>query len=220
MIRRLRQWFFALARWVWEARRGWGSVGLVVLVLLSAIVVPRSLDDCIRYAGLTLQILGVVTVAIGLRDKRQTFERPGLVQLFRAWLRRFPRYSPEPHVISTQGVASAAGVGSAYAYGWHGLPENATIDDRLATFEKNLDTVKRLALDAQKQVQNEALKTAKRLEDERREREDAHRALNEKLENFGTSNLYFETAGVFWLIVGIVLGTVPTEVAMIIRWFH
>jgi hypothetical protein len=119
-----------------------------------------------------------------------------------------------------QGVASALAVGSAHAYGWHSLPENATTDDRFATLEKNLDTVKRLALDAQRQVQDEALKAAKRLEDERREREDAYRVLKEKLESFGTSNLYFETAGVFWLIVGIVLGTIPAEVAGIIRWFQ
>ena len=119
MGERLWQWLFAVARWIWEARRGWGTIALVAAIVFAAIPVAKSLEDGIRYAGMILQILGVVTVAIGLRDKRQTFERPGLVQIFRGWLSRFPKYAPKSHVISMQGVASASAVGSAYAYGWH-----------------------------------------------------------------------------------------------------
>ena len=219
MGERLWQWLFAVARWIWEARRGWGTIALVAVIVFAAIPVAKSLEDGIRYAGMILQILGVVTVAIGLRDKRQTFERPGLVQIFRGWLSRFPKYAPKSHVISMQGVASASAVGSAYAYGWHGLPQNPTLDDRFAVLEKNLDTVKRLALDAQKQAQEEAARSASRLEEERRNRETADRALSAKLESFGTGNLHLEAAGVFWLIIGIVLGTIPDEVAALVQWF-
>jgi hypothetical protein len=117
MGKRLWQWVCAIARWIWEARRGWGSIALVVAIVFTAMSVAKTLDDGIRFAGMILQILGVVTVAIGLRDKRQTFERPGLIQIFRAWVGRFPRYAPKPHVISVQGTASASAVGSAYASG-------------------------------------------------------------------------------------------------------
>ena len=212
-------WLCAIARWIWDARRGWGSIALVIAIVSAAVLVAKTLDDGIRYAGMILQILGVVTVAIGLRDKRQTFDRPGLIQIFRAWIGRFPRYAPKPHVISGQGIASGSVVGSAYGFGWHGVPENATLDERFATLEKNLDTVKRLALDAQKQAQEESAKVASRLEEERRERETADRAFSTKLENFGVGNLNLEAAGVFWLLIGIVLGTAPSEMAAIARWF-
>lgn len=220
MDKRLWQWVCAIARWIWEVWRGWGSIALIVAIVFTTMSVAKTLDDGIRFAGMILQILGVVTVAIGLRDKRQTFERPGLIQIFRTWVSRFPRYTPKPQVISVQGVASASAVGSAYGLGWHGLPKDATVDNRFAILEKNLDIVKRLALDTQKQAQEEQAKAASRLEEERCERETADRALSAKLENFGIGNLHLEVAGVFWLIVGIVLGTAPSEMAAIVRYLQ
>lgn len=220
MNNRLWQWLRSIAHWLWNGREGWGPLLVVVGIVITMSSFTKVLDHGLRYAGLILQILGVVTVAIGLRDRRQTFQRPGLPRLFLQWFARFPRYAPKPHVISAQGIASAAAVGSAYAFGWHGVPDNATVEERLVVLQKNLDTVRQLALDAQKQAQVEAAKLDSKLEAERREREVSDRALCTKLESVGAGNLHLEGAGVFWLIVGIVLGTAPNEMATLVRWFQ
>lgn len=220
MSGRLSQWLRAIAHWLWDGREGWGPLLIAVGIVIAASSITKVLDDGLRYAGLILQILGVVTVAIGLRDRRQTFQKLGLPRLFLQWLARFPRYAPKPHIISAQGIASASAVGSAYGFGWHGVPDNATVEDRLVALQKNLDTVKQLALDAQKQAQVEAAKLDSKLEAERREREASDRALGAKLESVGAGNLHLEGAGVFWLIVGVVLGTAPNEMAALVGWFR
>lgn len=220
MSGRLWQWLRAIAHWLWDGREGWGPLLVAVGIVIAASSITKVMDDGLRYAGLILQILGVVTVAIGLRDRRQMFQKLGLPRLFLQWLARFPRCASKPHIISAQGIASASAVGSAYAFGWHGVPDNATVEDRLVVLQKNLDTVKQLALDAQKQAQVEAAKLDSKLEAERREREASDRALGAKLESVGVGNLHLEGAGVFWLIVGIVLGTVPNEMAALVGWFR
>lgn len=214
------QWLRAIAHWLWDGREGWGPLLIAVGIVIVASSITKVLDDGLRYAGLILQVLGVVTVAIGLRDRRQTFQKPGLPRLFLQWLVRFPRYAPKPQIVSAQGIASESAFGSAYAFGWQGVPDNATVEDRLVVLQKNLDTVKQLALDAKKEAQVEAAKLNSQLEAERREREAADRALGGKLESVSAGNLHLEGAGVFWLIVGIVFGTAPSEIATVVGWFR
>ena len=220
MSKRLWQWLRAIARWLWDGRDGWGPLLVVITIIFAASSGAKVLDDGLRYAGLFLQILGVVTVAIGLRDRRQTFQKLGFLRLFLLWLERFPRYAPKPHVISAQGIASGSAFGSAYVFEWHGIPDDATIEDRLTVLQRNLDTVKQLALDAQKQAQEEAAKLQSKLEKESHERETSERALGAKLESVGAGNLHLEAAGVFWLIVGIILGTAPSEMAGLVGWIR
>lgn len=212
------QWFRAIARWVWDGREGWGPPVVAIGLVFAASSIANALDDGLRYAGLFLQILGVVTVAIGLRDRRQTFDKPGFARLTFQYFARFPRYTPKAHVISAVGLASGSASGSAYGFGWHGIPDNATIDDRLSVLEKNLDTARQLALDAQKQGQVLEAKLQSKLETEISQREVSDRALGAKLESVGAGNLHLEAAGVFWLIVGIILGTAPTETGAVFRW--
>jgi hypothetical protein len=177
----------------------------------------NSLDDGLRYAGLILQISGVLTVAIGLRDRRRIFWGKGLLQSFFQWLNRFPRSAPKPHTISAQGIASASAVGSAYAFGWQNIHGDATVKDRLAVLERNLNSVKQLALDARTQAQLEAVRLRSDLESESHERKTSDDAIRSKLESVGAGNLHLESAGVVWLILGIILGTVPGEAAALVR---
>lgn len=213
MIHKLAEWFRAIGRWLWQGRKGWAPLVLVAITIFMCIFLARTTSDGLRFAGVILQLLGVVTVAIGLRDRRQTFQRPSFYQRFVQWLRSFPKYSPKPHILEMRGVASASMGGSAYAFGWQGTPPGATVDQRFAVIEKNLETVKQLALDAQKQNQESASKIREELDAERRERSASDQALRLKVENIGAGNLNLEAAGVFWLIVGITLGTIPNEVA-------
>src|SRR5690349_21394197 len=46
----------------------------------------------LRYWGLAFQLLGILTVVSGLRDKRHLFNRPGLVENLRRWINRRPRW--------------------------------------------------------------------------------------------------------------------------------
>lgn len=219
MSGRLFKWLRAIPHWVWDGRDIWGPLLVVVVTVLAALL-ARKMDNGFRYAGLTLQILGIVTVVKGLRDRRRTFNKPGLLRLFLQWTANYPRFAPKTHVIALEGIASGAVVGSASGFVWHGVSDKATVEERLVGMQKNLDTVKQLVLDAQKEAQVEATKLHSKLKSERHEREASDRALGAKLESVGAGNLHLETIGVFWLIVGIILGTVPSELATLVRWFQ
>ncbi len=108
-------------------------------------------------------------------------------------------------------------MGSAYGYGWHGLPAEPKIEDRLNALEKNVETVKRLALDAQAQVQTEATKWGKEIEAEKLVRDASDKEIRDRLESFGAGNLHIEVVGIVWLIVGVVLATASQEVTWLFK---
>lgn len=165
-MKRMMQWLRALGRWWWEAWPAWGAFAVIGAVGLVAMFLPGSADDRVRYTGIFLEIFGILTVAVGLRDKRRVFQRPSLIEMLQNWMQRFPRWTAESRTIGLTGVASSESMGSGYAYGWHGLPPEPKVEDHLNALEKNVETVKRLALDAQAQVQTEATKWGKEIEAE------------------------------------------------------
>jgi len=70
-----------------------------------------------------------------------------------------------------------------------------------------------------KNIQEESQKRAEALGLERSTRESVVNSLQTQLDKFGADGLHLETAGLVWLILGIVLATAPTEVAMVLQWY-
>src|SRR5438552_17530892 len=121
LIRNLWRWKTALALWLVEAWRVWAPVGVVVLVAIVASLLPLSVADWVRYCGLIFQLLGILTVVSGLRNKRRLFNRPSLVEQFRRWLIRRPRWCARPQTILVAGTSSISVCGIARVWLWRGV---------------------------------------------------------------------------------------------------
>ena len=221
LIENVRRWIKAFARWLSEAWRVWIPVSVLVLVLTVASSLPLSLaDPVLRYFGLVFQLLGILTVVSGLRDKRRLFNRPSLIENIRLWINRRPRWRAKPQTILVAGIGSIPVSGSARASMWRGVAANASVEVRLAALEANLATLRTEQAEAAKEFQEATRKTNEALDAERRTRGSAVGSLRVQLEKLGAGGLHIEMTGVFWLVLGVVLATVPGEIAAVLKWLR
>ncbi len=206
------RWIKALCVWVLDAWRVWAPIIVVFIVAALASLLPGTPDDSVRYCGLALQILGIATVVNGLRDRRLLFKRPSLVDHLATWLARRPRWDAKPQTISLSGTASIGISGSAKLSVWRGFPPDAPVEIRLAAMEANIETLRKEQAESFKELQEETRKRVEALDSERQSRVAALTELRTQVDTLGAGGLHLETAGLFWLVVGVVLGTAPTEI--------
>jgi hypothetical protein len=178
----------------------------------------RLADPVLRYCGLAFQLLGILTVVLGLRDKRRLFDRPSLLENIRLWLDRRPRWEAKPQTFLVTGTDEISLADSVKASVWRATSADAPIEARLALLEANLATLRTEQTEAAKQIQAATRKTNEAIDAERRSRESAVTALRVQIEGLGVGGLHVEWTGVAWLILGVVLATVPGEIAAALKW--
>ena len=218
LIQDLKPWLRGLARWLMEARRAWFPLVVVALVLFAASLVPVPVADRIRYGGLVFQLLGILAVVSGLRNKRRLFNRPSLIEHVRRWLTRRPRWGARPQVVGAAAMLSASASVSAKASVWRGAKTDAPVEARLAALEANLLTLREEQTETAQELRQSARRTDEAVISERRARESAVTLLRSQLEGFGVGDLHVEMIGAFWLVLGVVLATIPSEIACALRW--
>lgn len=224
LIQRLGRWVRSLVRWMGEAWSLWVTVIplIIIIPLIVASLLPLSpseslqlcrADNVLRYCGLGYQLFGICTVVSGLRSKQRLFNLPGLFEKIRLWFARRPRWTQPPAIVKPSPVSVSAGVVGPKVPVWRGTPADGSIEDRIAALEANVTTLRKEQTEMGTEFQEARRKTYKLVDAERRERESAVTTLHVKLEGLGTGGLHIEMMGVFWLILGVVLATIPYEIA-------
>ena len=216
LVRDIRVWIVANARWVVSAWRVWSALAVVAAIGAVALLLAERAEDAFRYSGLVLQLLGVATVVAVLRDKRRVFDRPSLIDHFKYWLTARPRFRPKPHVIAVSGVASAFAAGSATVTTWRECGVDAPLDERIAVLESNVATLRNELSVDRTRTREDATKVSTALGQEVHAREAADNTIRQRVEAFGAGGLHIEATGLFWLILGIVLATIPAEIAQLV----
>ncbi len=219
LIHRVGRWIVAVAHWIADAWRVWGALAVAMFVALIGSQLPGTVDDRVRYCGLALELLGIFTVVSGLREKRLLFKRPGLLDHVCSWLARRPRWGARTQTLSASLFANAQAFGTAKLSVWQGTSPEASAEARLAALEANVETLRTEHSETSKELQEEIRKRADAVDSERLARESADRDIRTQLETFGAGSLHLETAGLFWLVLGVALATAPTEVASALAWF-
>lgn len=207
--RTLYLWVRALCFWLAEPRHFWLATVVVVLALLFAL--RRGVTEPeVRYAGLLLQILGVGTVALGIRETRALFSLPTLAGWFRDWLSRRPLYGGRVVFGSaniTGGGASMTGRG----YGSVSAAD-ASVEARIEALERNVKLINERIDHTQKEVDEKFRNHADLLKQEEQARAKEDQAIREKLAAAQTGGLNISAMGAFWIFVGITLSTASPEI--------
>lgn len=159
-----------------------------------------------------LELMGLATVALGIRETRSLFGRPSLVHVGRNWLARFPRFRISAHVIVGTGGFTLGGM-SASAFGTSGPAPTATLEERVAILEKNVNQTNALIHETQRKLDQESQQRQHELTAEKREREDGDNKNKQLVEEAAAGGLYLEITGAFWLAFGITMATASNEFA-------
>lgn len=103
---------------------------------------------------------------------------------------------------------------------WRGTPPEASVETRLAVLEANMETLRTEQAEIGKQFHEQTKKLTEAIGSERQVRESAVRQIQTQLETFGAGSLHLEMAGLFWLVLGVVLTTASGEVAGALKWLR
>lgn len=159
-----------------------------------------------------LELMGLTTVALGIRETRGLFGRPSLLHVGRAWLTRFPRFRQNVRIIAGS-AAIALGGGSVSAFGTVGPAPTSTLEERVAILEKSLSQAHVLIHETHRKIDQETRQRQSDINVVKRELEDGDSKNKQLVEEAAAGGLYLETTGAFWLAFGITLATASNEIA-------
>jgi hypothetical protein len=217
-LKQLAAWLRRFILWMLQMKELWITILPLVLIVWLILIHPlRITEPQIRITGLIIEVMGVSTVAIGLRETRKLFDRPSLKELFLRWLKEMPRWNIEPNVGH---INIDMPMPTVSFFGTSSLPPSATLEEKVNELEKSLNQAHVLIYQTQQQVKEEAQKQIEALELERHERERADVQTKKLLEEVTIGGLHLEAFGGFWIVLGIILSHASHEIERILLSFR
>lgn len=205
-------WLSRIVEWIWRAHRLWIALLAIPTVGLICWAVLSNWEPRIRFTGMSLEVLGLFTVAYGLRETRTLFGRPSLLAVSRDWLRDFPRFRHELRMVAGTAAITLNGVGLS-GTATVGVAPTASLEERVAALEKNFNQAHLLIHEAQRKIDREAELRKSGVESEKRAREVGDEKNRQLVEEAAAGGLYLEAIGVLWLFFGIIMATASNELA-------
>lgn len=195
------------------AWRGW--LALVVLVVLVYWAFrfpwPSAPELRISVVGMLLQLMGVGTVAAGIAATRKRLKKPPVLRGI--WNHLAGLFRKPQHVTLVAGTGylqvSGGAVSGSVAHG----ELTTSLEDRVARLERELNTQGGRLTALGNQIRDEAAAREQAINGERNARVEEDRELRQVLEDVQTGGVVLTVAGLAWLIVGIVLTSVPQWLA-------
>jgi hypothetical protein len=196
-----------------DGARAAGAVvaGIVVACVIGYLWPRQSGSTAIGIAAVVLQLLGLASVALGMRQMRRRFKRP-------SWFRRLwvALQGPRDVTVQISGVGSASGTGKVSGVG---ALANPTIEARVAALEAALPKL-RSDLTAKMQTITTSVDAVKHeIQREAATRASAITDVLRQLEDVSAGGLYLESIGLWWLVVAAVFSSVPNELAALLGPF-
>jgi len=170
-------------------------------------------NDSLRYSGLILQLLGLITAALGIKDTRKKFGHPSLLDslwnIVRSMIPAIKNDKVEVNRIDSHLSMSD------YSCVRIKAGENSSLERRVKTLEDNFNQTYNQLNEFQYEVKNELSNVSMGLEKEKTESNKRYKYLDKKIELVSTDGLHLATVGVVWLFIGILLSTIPSEIYFI-----
>jgi len=195
----------------------WLALGGIALSFGVGRLVSPDLSAAVRYAGTVLQVLGLATVAFGLSKIRRLFGRPSLPLKIWGWFRQLASAFETPKPITLQASIEVSVVMSGDLSVVRAAGPGASLEDRVSVLEENLSRL-RDELAVKKQKFQEGIQTVKeQIERETQERRTENQQIARRTEELAVGGLHLETVGLLWLVFGVVVTSIPDEIAAVLR---
>ena len=209
-MKRFFAWLWAVVRWLAEPQWFWIAL-LVLLVAFWVSFRPGTCELQVRLSGLALQCLGVGIVAFDLYRTRKLFGRLGIATTVKAWCSRFPHWRGK----AVPGTARISGRGALTAQGrpWSEVITSTSLAAQVDALTTKVEWLRKLLVAAEADRHSLARKQDDALQSEQQLRADHDEKLGALLESAETGGLHISFVGLIWLLFGILLSSVPGEIA-------
>ncbi len=185
---------------------------LIILLILSPIFlfIIGVTEPRIRYLGLFLQIVGLVIVAQGLLNIWSKFDRPGLWATIKEGWARGP-WHVRTRYVELAGTSNSMSSGAGYIT--TGVRPDASPEERLAALEENVNQLHKDFANLAGRFDTEGAKLHEVIKQEQDQRESTDEDIKSTLEDLAVGGLHLEAVGLVYLIFGLILATIPGEIA-------
>jgi hypothetical protein len=213
MVKIRHRTLFAVLKDAWPLLLLMGGVAVASCVAWSF---ATTLSAAIRYAGLILELLGLMTVVVGLSETRRLFGRAPLsarvMDRFRRLVGSFKRAEPIDLEASAGGMANAGGELSLI----HSAGPDSSLERRLSILEEEVNRLRKEFGTKVDKLRQELIRVEATIDRERQERHDEDLKTAKKLEELAVGGFHLETVGLWWLVLGLVGAGDPDELS---GWF-
>jgi hypothetical protein len=199
--------------WIRQGRIGWLAItgGLLLLVMLHW-TLPFKLEHRLAFEGMIFQLIGLGLAAIGIGKLRRYFNLDPVLKSIWKYLTefRFLFISRPPAKLGAQSLsAGGALIGDAVLY----TPPTGTLEERLARVEEQMKSLQFSLTDVRNKIAEGERGAAEAIKREASIREVGDIKSEAKLKETAIGDWGLEFVGLVYLGVGIILGTVPTQIA-------
>lgn len=209
-------YFWLKSIWVWitAANHLWMALTVVIIAVLYINI--NSTEPSIRVSGLILQLLGIATVAWGIKKTREQFGHPGFLAKGLNWLLDFPPYSGKIISGSMQGVLPSL-TGSAQGDTLHPIHQSFSIEERLKKIDLDITTINKRITQTENEIDRKVSEVSAELKIENSTRVNAVSEIKSSIEAASTGGLHISAIGALWLFTGVTFSTVPNEILKFIN---
>jgi hypothetical protein len=203
----------------------------IALGFASAVVVAADADALgaaptasAAFAGAWLQVLGLLTVAVGIHQLRDKFQQRGVIAEASAAVREQLRrhlgkpvpITGEGHLVIGPGSYAITGSGITAT---HRAAPGAPVERRLDILETEVERLRDQNGQDLTEVRTGLARVDAAVVRERAERTSADTTLGDAVQELGAGGLNLQTVGLCWLVGGALLGTLPEQCAGVIGAF-
>jgi hypothetical protein len=132
----------AAVRDAWPVQLALGGIAFAsALGVAGALVLGLAATSpaAVRYAGTTLEVLGIATVAVGLREVRKRFGRPSFRQEVLAWFQQIAAVFGPPKAYGLRAEVGGIAITGGKARLVHRAGPGASLESRVAILEEGLE---------------------------------------------------------------------------------
>jgi hypothetical protein len=194
---------------VWDLRwvHSYVVLGLVLWMLLACF----RCEQAFRWAGGSLQTLGLLLVFVQLYSTARRFNRPPPLEGFRNWFAKVRVAFGWRRIVSASAISLGSSTAAGTSFQAVLIKANPTLKDRVDALEKEVTRLQTLArenhvtaitrIDALQQQTNDITSSMR----------SAHAELSGKLEDHAVGDLSMAFAGIGYTLVGTILATLAGD---------
>lgn len=206
-------------RWLREVFRWMLRIPITPQYFLAAAVVCLSIvavgafgwtETAFRLTGMCLQLIGVLTVVLGILKTRADFGQPTLRSQFKRWLQGFPRLHPPAIVLSVEGL-DLVHFGQPSSLSTRGPAADQTIEGRLEYLESIVKELELAMGEACSAIDRAEHKAQEALDIQSQQFSGEIASVAKRIESTATGGIHVSAIGVIFLFVGTVFGGAAPE---------
>jgi hypothetical protein len=204
-------------RWFRAGDTFWKWLVLTFAISFIFYFVPGQLSDRVRWVGSLFEFMGVCAVVMSINRARLSFGKPSVLRGILIWLGEF-RFIVFRRPPISASVALSAGVSSVVGVGAVLIRAPKSTEERIAQLEKQITELETSLGNLDRKLDQQKRELLAEIERESAARQAGDSGVSKKLEEGVIGDSALEVAGIAYLILGLVMANLSTEVALVLKW--